>query len=186
MIRLNSNFENNSPTYLDGRESVKDLNELKAIDLAMIPTGFIVYVESENYRYKYLPTNTDNGTSGKWRKVLYEDNIEKIVDVPEHYELASVQDGTEGKIIVDNGTKTDENTQVELDVVNNKLLNTDTHNYVAGEYVKLVSEVFHEVITEEEIYLRKGQVPTTSGVTMKKEDFDTMWGTVNVIPYSAT
>ena len=94
LIRLNSNFENNSPTYLDCRECVKNLSELKVINLTVIPTGFIVYVESENCRYEYLPTNANNSIGGKWRKVLCEEKI-----------------------------KNDENIQIKLNTVKNNLLN---------------------------------------------------------------
>ena len=90
---------------------------------------------------------------------LYKTITETIIDTPEHYELASVQDGTIGLKIVNDGTMTDVSTEIELSTVQAKLLETDTHSYAIDEYVVLVDEVNHEESHDEEIYARVEQIP---------------------------
>lgn len=68
-IRVNSNFLNQSPTFLDSREGVEDLTALKALDINTIPDGFETYVKSEDCKYKFLSSNEDTEESGKWRVV---------------------------------------------------------------------------------------------------------------------
>ena len=66
-ILVNSNFSNQSPTFLDARQQVEDLTALKALDINIIPDGFETYVKSEDCKYKFLSSNEDTEASGKWR-----------------------------------------------------------------------------------------------------------------------
>lgn len=109
---------------------------------------------------------------------LYKTVTETIIDVAEHYELAS--DGT-GLTIVDDSV-TPSSTEIKLSDVQAKVLSTDTHNYVIGEIVKLIPEVSHEESHEEEIYARVDQIPEGS-TTMTIQRLDDIWGTVVVNPY---
>ena len=69
-ILINSNFTNQSPTFLDAREQVEDLTALKALNTNIIPDGFETYVKSEDCKYKFLSSNEDTEASGKWRIVI--------------------------------------------------------------------------------------------------------------------
>ena len=113
---------------------------------------------------------------------LWEDKTRTVVDTLEHYELASVQDGTEGLLIVDDGTLTDASIQVELSTVQNKILSTDTHSYASGEYVNLIAEVNHTETYKVEKYARVDQIPEGS-TTMTIQRLDDMWGTVIILDY---
>ena len=105
-------------------------------------------------------TNPQNITTvGQVHNKLWEEKTIIVVDTPEHFELASVQDGSTGLIIVDDGNLIDTTKEIELSTVNSKLLESDTHPYSIGEYVKLVNEVSHKETIEEEIYARKNSIP---------------------------
>ena len=121
-------------------------------------------------------------TVGNLHSKLWVEKNKEVIDTPEHYELASVQDGTEGLIIVDNGLLTDVDTQVELSTVQGKILDTDTHSYVSGEYVILISETSHTETYEETIYLPRSEVPDAS-TTMSVQRLNDLWGTIEVLDY---
>ena len=122
-------------------------------------------------------------TVGNLHSKLWVEKNKEVIDTPEHYELASVQDGTEGLIIVDNGSLIDVDTQVELSTVQGKILDTDTHSYVSGEYVILISETSHTETYEESIYLPRSETPERATFMTIKE-FDDMWGTTEILPYT--
>ena len=122
-------------------------------------------------------------TVGNLHSKLWVEKNKEVIDTPEHYELASVQDGSEGLKIVDNGSLTDVDTQVELSTVQGKILDTDTHSYVSGEYVILIPETSHTEIYEESIYLPRSEVPE-SATFMTIKEFDDMWGTTEILPYT--
>ena len=96
-------------------------------------------VDSE-YLYKQF-SNFDKRRADKLDKALF-------ITTAEHYELASKQDGSEGKIIVADGLISSPDTEVELATVQGNILHTDLHSYQVGEYVVLVPE------KKEEIYLK--------------------------------
>ena len=122
-------------------------------------------------------------TVGAVHDKLWEKKTKTIIDTPEHYELASAQDGSEGLIIVNNGTLSNPDTEIELSSVQSKLLDTDVHSYVAGEYVVLILEQNHEQEYEESIYLPRSEAPEGSTFMTIKE-FDDMWGTTEILPYT--
>ena len=122
-------------------------------------------------------------TVGAVHEKLWEKKTKTIVDIIEHYELASVQDGSEGLKIVDDGTVSNPDVEIELSSVQSKLLDTDVHSYVAGEYVVLIPEQNHEQEYEESIYLPRSEVPE-SATFMTIKEFDDMWGTTEILPYT--
>ena len=101
-------------------------------------------------------------TVGNLHSKLWVEKNKEVIDTPEHYELASVQDGSEGLKIVDDGTLTDIDKEIELSTVQGKILDTDTHSYVSGEYVNLIPETSHTEIYEESIYLPRSEAPEGS------------------------
>ena len=122
-------------------------------------------------------------TVGAVHDKLWEKKTRTIIDVIEHYELASAQDGLEGLKIVADGTVADVDKEIQLSDVQTKLLGTDSHSYVAGEYVILVPEQNHEEKYEESIYLPRSEVPE-SATFMTIKEFDDMWGTTEILPYT--
>ena len=121
-------------------------------------------------------------TVGAVHEKLWEKKTRTIIDAIEHYELASVQDGSEGLKIVDDGTLTDIDKEIELSTVQGKILDTDTHSYVSGEYVNLIPETSHTEIYEETIYLPRSEASEGSTL-MTLETFNNMWGTFEVLDY---
>ena len=113
-------------------------------------------------------------------EALWKEKTKQVVDVPEHYELASVQDGTVGLKIVD--TISDATTEVLLTDVNAKILESDTHTYALGEYVELIAETYKNVPYEESIYLPRNEAPEENTL-MTVEEFNEMWGAVKVKDY---
>ena len=122
-------------------------------------------------------------TVGAVHEKLWEKKTRVVVDVIEHYELASAQDGSEGLIIVDDGTLSNPDVEIELSSVQSKLLDTDVHSYATGEYVVLIPEQNHEQEYEESIYLPRSEVPEGSTFMTIKE-FDDMWGITEILPYT--
>ena len=96
-------------------------------------------------------------TVGAVHDKLWEKKTKTIIDVIEHYELASAQDGSEGLKIVDDGTVSNPDVEIELSSVQSKLLDTDVHSYATGEYVVLIPEQNHEQEYEETIYLPRSE-----------------------------
>ena len=97
----------------------------------------------------------DERREGKLHDALFEE-VPEIPAIPEHYELAEMQDGTTKnslKIVAD-GSLSDGSKEVEKATVNAKLLDGEAHTFAVGEYVILVAEVPLVPATEKEIYLR--------------------------------
>ena len=101
-------------------------------------------------------------TVGSVHDKLWEKKTRVVVDVIEHYELASAQDGSEGLKIVADGTVADIDKEIQLSDVQAKLLTTDGHVYAEGEYVILIPEQNHEEEYEETIYLPRSEAPEGS------------------------
>lgn len=68
-INLTSNFSPKTPQFLDDRQSVKTLQEMKAFDTNLLPEGFECYVVAKDKKYKYLSTNISRLDTGKWREI---------------------------------------------------------------------------------------------------------------------
>lgn len=129
-ININSNFLNQSPTFLDARESVENLSELKNMNNNIIPDGFESYVRSENCKYKFLSSNTESELSGKWRKIESGEisNNKKIVCA----------------IAVDS---------IDITSINYQYLLTDytIHKVTEGIDVDVTDEVYVNIIRIEEV-----------------------------------
>ena len=121
-------------------------------------------------------------TVGAVHEKLWVKKTRVVVDVIEHYELASAQDGSEGLKIVADGSVSDVDKEIQLSDVQSTLLDTDSHSYVAGEYVILVPETSHEQEYEESVYLPRSEASEGSTL-MTLETFNNMWGTVEVLDY---
>ena len=121
-------------------------------------------------------------TVGNLHSKLWVEKNKEVIDTPEHYELASVQDGSEGLIIVDDGSLTDVDKEIQLSDVQSKLLDTDSHSYVSGEYVNLIPETSHTETYEETIYLPRSETPE-GNILMTTDEFNNMWGEVVVLDY---
>ena len=152
-----------------------------------------VTTDGENDSYALKSSITDNinedstsediaSAKGVYNS-LWEEKTREII-TPEHYSLASIQDGTEGLKIVSDGTLTDSNTEIELSTVQAKLLNTDTHVYAENEYVILVAETSVQETYKEEKYAKRSEIPEGS-LTMTVEEFNNMWGTTTVLSYQS-
>ena len=122
-------------------------------------------------------------TVGAVHDKLWEKKTRVVVDVIEHYELASAQDGSEGLKIVADGTVADVDKEIQLSDVQSKLLDMDVHSYATGEYVVLIPEQNHEQEYEESIYLPRSETPE-SATFMTIKEFDDMWGTTEILPYT--
>ena len=121
-------------------------------------------------------------TVGNLHSKLWVEKNKEVIDTPEHYELASVQDGSEGLKIVDDGSLTDVDKEIQLSDVQSKLLDTDSHSYVSGEYVNSIPETSHTETYEETIYLPRSETPE-GNILMTTDEFNNMWGTVEVLDY---
>ena len=130
---------------------------------------------------KILSEPTDDNDAIKKKNLtdaLYKTVTETIIDVAEHYELAT--DGT-GLTIVDDSS-TPSSTEIKLSDVQAKVLSTDAHTYTVGEVVKLIPEVNHEESHDETIYARREDIPEGS-VTMSVQRLNDLWGTIEVLDY---
>lgn len=108
---------------------------------------------------EYLENQFKNYDVEKVMKRLFEE-----VTVPEHYEVAELQDSTEGLIIVADGTLQDTSTEIEEATVLASLLpEADPTEFAVGVYVKLVPEETFE----QSIYL-----PRAEGIELEVEDED--------------
>ena len=110
-------------------------------------------------------------TVGAVHDKLWVKKTRVVVDVIEHYELASAQDGSEGLKIVADGTVADVDKEIQLSDVQAKLLTTDNHVYAEGEYVILIPEQNHEEEYEEEKYARRDDIPEGS-VTLSLDEWN--------------
>ena len=122
-------------------------------------------------------------TVGSVHSQLWTKKTKIVIDEPEHYSLASVQDGTVGLKIVDDGSIADASTEIEISTVNNKKLETDIHTYATGEYVELIAETNHEETYEESTYLPRSEAPEEATL-MTITEFNDMWGTTEILPYT--
>lgn len=177
-ILVNSNFLNQSPTYLDARRGVKNLDALKALDPNTIPEGFESYVESEDCKYKFLSSNNSTEESGKWRKIggasigdlsfddaptkdsdnlvnsggiynsLFTTRTKEVIDTPENYVICDAADDGALEIIEDGVEPS--STQVNLSTVTPFVVYAKV-----GNYVQHVEKVSHMEDYEDNIYMKK-------------------------------
>ena len=64
---LIDNFSYRGKMFLDSRQSVATLAELKAVPETEVPDGFRAYCAGEKQWYEFNSANTVDATTGKWR-----------------------------------------------------------------------------------------------------------------------
>ena len=67
-IQVGDNFQYKGKKFLDDRMSFDSLSDMKAYDETSLPDGIITYNKEDSKYYKFLSTNSDNDTTGKWRE----------------------------------------------------------------------------------------------------------------------
>lgn len=148
-ININSSFLNQTPTFLDARESVKNLDELKSINLNIIPDGFEVYVKSENCKYKYLSSNDNTDSSGKWKKIA---NV--LPCTKEKYNAIETKDENTTYIVTD-----EDNSEIDISdiIIDDNSTTSKSKTYSVNKIINLLTN-WQDVTLNE----------TVSNVTVKK------------------
>ena len=113
-IQVSSNFLIGVKKFLDSRQSVKTIADLRDINAAFIPDGFLVYCEEDGKHYRYIEEKydwaifdvdiskylyeTDESGNIDYQKPIYikEDDIELI-------ELAMIQGWIENGAVIEDG-----------------------------------------------------------------------------------
>ena len=153
---------------LDAKQNFKTIAEMKAFDERFLSDTAVCTCNEDGSLYIFNAKNSDDPKTGKWRAVegsvvdvvekdnktsvsskgVYGELYTTVPKVPMFYKLAEKQDGTEGLIIVADGTLTDGNTQVEEATVNANKADGDLTVYTVGQYMLKIEEVpEHDVTT---------------------------------------
>ena len=122
-------------------------------------------------------------TVGNLHSKLFEKKSKEIVDSEAYYSLETDSTLAGVKQVVTNITDAD--TQILLDEINTQLEPVDLTSLVGDgtEYVLYHDKVVHEEEYEESIYLPRSEAP--EGATfMTIKEFDDMWGTTEILPYT--
>ena len=99
-IQLIDTFKYSGKKFLDLRQGIQDLTELKNVDETSVPDGFTVYVASEDAYYKYNSSYDNNELTGRWRiihvgrEIENEEFIYAIVDKENHLLFGIRKDGS--------------------------------------------------------------------------------------------
>ena len=159
-------LENASP--LDTKQHFETVAEMKSFDERFLSKTAIATCDETGALYTFNSANPDDPDTGKWRIVegtvvdavekdnktsvtsdaVYKELNTTIPTVPMYYKLADKQDGSEGLLIVTDGTISSPDTEVEETTVNSNKADGDLTVYTAGQYVLKVEEVpEHDVTT---------------------------------------
>ena len=122
-------------------------------------------------------------TVGAVHDKLWEKKTREIVDSEAYYSLETDSTLPGVKQVVT--TITDSNTQILLTDVNTQNTPVDLTSLVGDgtEYVLYHDRVVREEEYEESIYLPRSEVPE-SAIFMTIKEFDDMWGTTEILPYT--
>ena len=114
---------------------------------------------------------------------LFEEKTREIVDSEAYYSLETDSTLAGVKQVVT--TITDADTQILLTDVNTQNTPVDLTSLVGDgtEYVLYHDRVTHTQEYEESIYLPRSEVPE-SATFMTIKEFDDMWGTTEILPYT--
>ena len=114
---------------------------------------------------------------------LFEKKTREVVDSEAYYSLETDSTLPGVKQVVT--TITDANTQILLTDVNTQNTPVDLTGLTGDgtEYVLYHDRVIHEEKYEESIYLPRSEVPE-SATFMTIKEFDDMWGTTEILPYT--
>ena len=122
-------------------------------------------------------------TVGAVHDKLWEKKTREVVDSEAYYSLETDSTLAGVKQVVTNITDAD--TQILLEEINTQLEPVDLTSLVGDgtEYVLYHDKVVHEEEYEETIYLPRSEAP--EGATfMTIKEFDDMWGTTEILPYT--
>ena len=122
-------------------------------------------------------------TVGNLHSKLFEKKSKEIVDSEAYYSLETDSTLAGVKQVVTNITDAD--TQILLDEINTQLEPVDLTSLVGDgtEYVLYHDKVVHEEEYEESIYLPRSETPE-GNILMTTDEFNDLWGTVEVLPYT--
>ena len=114
--------------------------------------------------------------------LLFEEKTREVVDSEAYYSLETDSTLAGVKQVVTNITDAD--TQILLDEINTQLEPVDLTSLVGDgtEYVLYHDKVVHEEEYEESIYLPRSETPE-GNILMTTDEFNNMWGTVEVLDY---
>ena len=121
-------------------------------------------------------------TVGAVHDKLWEKKSKEIVDSEAYYSLETDSTLAGVKQVVTNITDAD--TQILLDEINTQLEPVDLTSLVGDgtEYVLYHDRVVHTEEYEETIYLPRSETPE-GNILMTTDEFNNMWGTVEVLDY---
>ena len=122
-------------------------------------------------------------TVGNLHSKLFEKKTREIVDSEAYYSLETDSTLSGVKQVVTTITNAD--TQILLTDVNTQTTPVDLTSLVGDgtEYVLYHDKVVHEEKYEESIYLPRSETPE-SATFMTIKEFDDMWGTTEILPYT--
>ena len=122
-------------------------------------------------------------TVGAVHDKLWEKKSREVVDSEAYYSLETNSTLPGVKQVVT--TITDADTQILLTDVNTQATPVDLTGLTGDgtEYLLYHDKVVHEEKYEESIYLPRSEVPE-SATFMTIKEFDDMWGTTEILPYT--
>ena len=122
-------------------------------------------------------------TVGNLHSKLFEKKSREVVDSEAYYSLETDSTLPGVKQVVT--TITDADTQILLTDINTQTTPVDLTGLTGDgtEYLLYHDRVTHEEKYEESIYLPRSEVPE-SATFMTIKEFDDMWGTTEILPYT--
>ena len=187
IIDMPFSLENSSP--VDTKQNFKTIAEMKAFDVRFLSDTAMATNDEDGNLYIYNVKNLVDTTTGKWRVVqgggsvvdvvekdnkngvsskgVYKELYTTVPKVPMYYKLADKQDGTEGLIIVANGTISNPDTEVEESTVNANKADGDLTVYTVGQYMLKIEEVPEHDLT---IYIPRDEVYTKTEIDAKLDE----------------
>ena len=130
------------------------------------------------------PTDDNDAIKKKnLTEALFEEKSREVVDSEAYYSLETDSTLAGVKQVVT--AITDADTQILLTDVNTQTTPVDLTSLVGDgtEYLLYHDRVTHEEKYEETIYLPRSEVPE-SATFMTIKEFDDMWGTTEILPYT--
>ena len=157
-IKLSAGFDVQSPFALDSRNKVATLSELNSLTSNDVEPGHITFCEEDRQFYAYIENTWTSIPDIIAQQLLYTTTPE----IPAHYKL--VDSATDGAlVIVDDGTLSNPNTEIELSSVT-PVLDGDDHIYAIGEYVVYIDTVASKIV---EVYRKASESYTKDEVDAK-------------------
>lgn len=147
-IKLSAGFDLQSPFPLDSRNKVATLSDLNSLTSNDVEPGHITFCEEDKRFYAYIENTWRPIPDIIAQQLLYTTTPE----IPAHYKL--VDSATDGAlVIVDDGTLSNPDTEIELSSVT-PVLDGDDHIYAIGEYVVYIDTVASKIV---EVYRKASE-----------------------------